>query len=134
MSLSSHTANLPFESLSDDMKQLGEDLKHIREGMNLKQMREHIERMQQDLDGIAAQVEDHKHFFDNEAQWRLRAFIKQTTNDLVIFIESHHELRAEAYGSAQHNHVAENISPVHLNKLGIPHRYWTPIEQVKDIK
>jgi len=101
---------------------------------SLQSLIEHLEKLRQDLDGLEAQVRDHKQFLEYEDQCRLRVFIKQTTKDLIAFIESHHELRAEAYGSVQHSHVAENILPVHLENLGIPYRYWTSIEQVKEAK
>lgn len=101
---------------------------------SLQSVIEHLEKLRQDLDGVEAQVRDHRQFFAHEDQCRLRAFIKQTTKDLIAFIESHHELRAEAYGSEQHSHVAEIVLPVHLENIGIPQRYWTLIEQVKEAK
>jgi len=101
---------------------------------SLQSFREHMEKLRQALDGVEAQLRDHKQFFAYEDQCRLRAFIKQTTKDLVAIIESHHELRVEAYGSVQHSHVVKNILPVHLGNLGIPYKYWTSIEQVKEAK
>lgn len=93
-----------------------------------------LQRLKQSFEDHRAQIRDLKEALDYNRRCRLRAFIKQTTKDLVAYIESHHELRAEACCSGQHRHVAENIFPVHLEKLGIHHRYWTLIEQAKEAK
>lgn len=90
-------------------------------------MIEDMEPMPQDLVDVRA-------YLAVREQCLLRAFIRHTTRDLIAFIESHHEFRAEADGSEARNHIAENISPDHLKKLGIPSKYWPLIQQVKSEK
>ena len=114
----------------------------------MEQMEGDMEKLRPTFDGIRAQIQDlkarlqelearsqdQKEFLDYEVKCRLRVFTKQTTKDLIAYIESHHELRAEACSSGQQSHVAETILPVHLEKLGIPQKYWTTIEQTKEAK